>query len=266
MVSKILSKRFVFILTLLICINQINGQKKFNLSTEREVTILGVNSAIVLTSFLINQNLKITHEEISLLDKNRINSFDRSATNYYSKNLSLISDVLLISSVSLPISFLFMDNQNNNLVSIGIMYLETMSLTYGLTNLTKNLTQRFRPYAYNPEVPLSEKLDIDTKKSFFSGHTSTAFASAVFFSTVYSELSTDEKSEKLIWAGSLTLATAVGLLRYFSGKHFPTDIFTAAIVGSAIGYGIPKLHKNKSDLMISTSSNSNLISVKYYFR
>lgn len=265
MASNNLFKRFAIILALLICINQINGQKKFDLSTEKEVTILGISSAIVLTSFLINQNLRITHEEISLLDKNQINRVDRTATNYYSKNLSLISDVLLISSATLPFSFLLMDNQNKNLTSIGIMYLETMLLTYGLTNLTKNLTQRFRPYAYNPEVPLSEKLDIDTKKSFFSGHTSTAFASAVFFSTVYSELSTDEKSEKLIWAGSLTLATTVGVLRYFSGKHFPTDIFAAAIVGSAIGYGIPKLHKNKSDVMISTSSSSNLINVKYYF-
>lgn len=250
---------FVFLL-----VSNSNGQNKFRLSNEKELVILGSSSAIVLSSFFVNKNFNINAQEISSLDKNQINFFDRSAVNYYSKNLSLLSDILMFTSASLPLSFIMFDNAKKDLKAISVMYLETLTLTYGVTNLTKNLTNRYRPYAYNSEVTLSEKLDNDTKKSFFSGHTSVAFASAVFFSTCFSELTSDEKSKTLVWTGALTLASSVGLLRYFSGKHFPTDVIAGAIVGSLIGYGIPKLHQSKEDLSISAPLGSNLISIRYY--
>jgi len=245
---------------------QLKGQEKFNLSYPQEAVILGSGSALALVSLFIEQQASINPQEIFLLDKNRINLFDRSATYYYSKNLSLASDVLLIATVSLPLSFLFIDKTKEDIFSIGVMYLETLTLTYGLTNLTKNIVQRYRPYAYNSDVPLSEKLTLDTKKSFFSGHSSAAFASAVFFSTIYSDQISSEKSKTLVWAGSLTLASSVALLRYFSGKHFPTDIIAGAVVGGLVGYSIPKLHQKKSNLVMSLPEGSNLISFKYYFR
>lgn len=244
----------------------LRGQDKFSLSYPQEAVILGSGSALALISLFIEQQASINPQEIFLLDKNQINLFDRPATYYYSKNLSLTSDVLLIATVSLPLSFLFIEKTKEDIFSIGVMYLETLTLTYGLTNLTKNIVNRYRPYAYNSDVPLSEKLNLDTKQSFFSGHTSAAFASAVFFSTIYSDQISNEKSKTLVWAGSLTLASSVALLRYFSGKHFPTDIIAGAVVGGLIGYGVPKLHQKNSNLSLSFTSSSNLISFKYYLR
>jgi membrane-associated phospholipid phosphatase len=43
----------------------------------------------------------------------------------------------------------------------------------------------------------------------------------------------------------LLLAATVGTLRVLSGKHFPTDVLTGAVVGSALGWLIPELHRNK---------------------
>ncbi len=254
------------LISLFFLVQPSNGQKKFNLSTSRELTILGASSAIIFSSFLINDKSNIEPQEITNLNKSQINFFDRSAVNFYSKDLSLLSDVFVISTVSLPLSLLLIDDAKTDLQSIGIMYLETLALTYGITNLTKNLTQRYRPYAYRSDVSLSEKLSLDTKKSFFSGHTSVAFASAVFFSTVYSEISSNESSKTLVWVGSLTLASTVGLLRYFSGKHFPTDIIAGAVVGSLVGYGIPKIHQSKDNLSFSAPAGSNSISIRYYIK
>ncbi|MCX8056344.1 MAG: phosphatase PAP2 family protein [Ignavibacteria bacterium] len=256
---------FLTIVLFIFLVSQTFGQNKFNLSLEREASILGIGSVLTISSLLINQNLTISQDEILSLDRNQINSFDRSAINYYSKNLSLVSDALLISSIISPISLILLDNFKNEYATIGLMYFETMMLNYAVTNLTKNISLRYRPFAYNPQVSMQEKLDLDTKKSFFSGHTSTAFASAFFLSTVYSEFSSDEKSKNYVWVGSISLATTVGLLRYFSGKHFPTDIIAGAVVGSLIGYSIPKIHSNNSNLSLSSSS-STLINVRYYFK
>lgn len=241
------------------------GQKKFQISSEKEAIILGSSSALLLSSFILEKKLSINPQEIFSLNVNDINSFDRSAVNYYSKDLSLVSDILMLTSLSLPVSFIFINEAKSELKDIGIMYLETLTLTYGITNLTKNIFQRFRPYAYNHSVNLSERLKSDTKKSFFSGHTSISFASAVFFSTVFSEFSADEKIKKFVWISSLSLATSTGILRYFSGKHFPTDILAGAVVGSLVGYTIPKIHKSEGNLSFSLTGNQNLISISIGF-
>jgi membrane-associated phospholipid phosphatase len=260
-------KLFIYLQLLIIFLNQniILSQNKFQLSIGKEAAILGGSSALLLSSFAIEKKVSITPQEILSLNLNDINAFDKSAVNYYSKKISLVSDVLMFASISLPISFILMKDAKNELNNIGIMYLETLILTYGITNLTKNIFQRFRPYAYNQSVELSEKLDPDSKKSFFSGHTSISFASAVFFSTVFSELSSYDQMKKIVWIGSLSLAATTGLLRYYSGKHFPTDILAGAIAGSLVGYIIPKVHKSEGNLNINLSGNQNLISITIGF-
>jgi membrane-associated phospholipid phosphatase len=127
--------------------------------------------------------------------------------------------------------------------TVTVMYLETLSFVGGASMLSKGTIERYRPFIYNPDVPLSKKLNSDAKMSFFSNHTATAFASAVFISTVYGDYNPDSDLKPYIWAGSLIAASAVGYLRYEAGAHFPTDIFVGAVLGSAIGYGIPWMHR-----------------------
>jgi membrane-associated phospholipid phosphatase len=106
---------------------------------------------------------------------------------------------------------------------------------------------RYRPYVYNPEVSFDHKQKKDSKSSFFSGHTTLAFASSVFLATTFQELHPDSKFTALVWTGSLITAATVGILRIESGKHFPTDVLTGAVVGSFVGYLVPHFHKNKKD-------------------
>jgi len=127
--------------------------------------------------------------------------------------------------------------------TVAVMYCETMALGVVLPAIAKSGAQRIRPFVYNPDVPLAKKLDLDPKGSFFSRHTTLAFASAVFLCTVYDDYRPGSAARSYVWAGAMLAAAGVGYMRYESGQHFPTDIITGAVVGSALGYGIPRLHR-----------------------
>jgi len=56
-------------------------------------------------------------------------------------------------------------------------------------------------------------------------------------------------------------------LRYASGKHFPTDIITGALVGSAVGYFIPFLHRtNESDINVGLGMNGNGSTINFLYK
>jgi membrane-associated phospholipid phosphatase len=147
----------------------------------------------------------------------------------------------------------------------ALMYLETGILTYSITEITKCLVRRIRPYVYNREVPLHDKImSSDPRKSFFSGHTSISFASVVFLARTYAALHPDSRWKPVVWCTGLSAATLVGVLRILSGKHFPTDVLVGALVGSFIGIVIPKLHKVES-IAKHSSNRSFQISFQFSF-
>ena len=100
-----------------------------------------------------------------------------------------------------------------------------------------------RPFVYNPDVALEKKMSVNARKSFFSGHTSVAFAAMIFLSTVHSKYYPDSDWKPFIWGGTILLASSVGYLRIIAGAHFPSDVIVGALVGSAVGYLIPRIHE-----------------------
>ena len=260
-----------FLIYLSLFILQTNyAQHPYKISFEKESKVIGVGVLTALTGYYFETQPKpLTLNEISNLNKNDINSFDRSAVNFYSKTYNTYSNLMVGAGMSLPLAFTFITETKNDIPVIGIMYIENLLYAFFLPSFTKGGIERIRPYVYNTDVPLSEKLNIDSKASFFSRHTSLAFSSAVFFSSVYSDYFPKSKWRPYIWGGSLMCAGLTGYFRYISGNHFPTDIITGAIVGSVIGYTIPKIHKisAKSNLTVlpSFSENSNMIMFLYRF-
>jgi membrane-associated phospholipid phosphatase len=155
------------------------------------------------------------------------------------------SDVLVGSCVLLPATLFSQKLIREDWKTFSVMYLQTMMFANFFPLISKGRVQRIRPYVYNDDVPMDNKLDSNARRSFYSGHTTNAFASAVFFSVTYSRYYPDSRWKPYVWGGSLGLASLVGYLRYEAGKHFPTDILMGAAVGSTIGFLIPHLHRNK---------------------
>jgi membrane-associated phospholipid phosphatase len=108
----------------------------------------------------------------------------------------------------------------------------------------KRLITRYRPYVYNPDVSYEDKVAKDPGQSFFANQTTSVFSSAVFVATVFSDFHPDSRLKPYVWAGSLLAGGAISYVRYETGIHYTSDILVGALVGSAIGYGIPKLHRN----------------------
>jgi membrane-associated phospholipid phosphatase len=244
-----------FIIFFLILTFSLNARSPYELRWERELAISGLGSVIGMTGYLLENNVNpLNSEELSHLNKMDINIFDRSATSNYNTALGDISDIGIYTLISSPALLFLSGDIRNDIGTVATMYLETLAFMYALPSVFKGSVTRYRPFVYNPEAPIEKKLDADAIKSYFSGHTTVAFASAVFISTLYSEYYPGSKYKSWVWGGSILIAATIGYLRYASGNHYPTDILTGALVGSAIGYLVPYLHKTENEDNLNTSA------------
>jgi len=219
------------------------SQHVYDLSYKLDIP-LGVAGigALTYSFFLSKTNHAPKLEETPSLRRSDIRKFDRSATYRWSPPTATASDVLMYSSIAMP-GLLFINREVRQERYVSLLYVETMALTAGITNLLKEITHRHRPYVYNENAPDEKKTEKDAARSFFSGHTSLSASSMFFMATVYSDLNPDSRLKPLVWTSAAVLPAATGLLRYFAGKHYPTDIIVGYIVGGAIGFFVPYLHK-----------------------
>lgn len=241
----------------------------YELSLKKELSIIGLGAGLATVVTVKNKDGYISEKEIAGLDKNDINFFDRIANNKYSEKCDQISTALLLTTLLSPSLLGFEKEIKDDYKIVGTMYFETLLLTYYTTNIAKTMISRERPYLYNSKSSLNKKLeDNSAKNSFFSGHTSMCFSSAVFLSKVYSDYNPNSKKKNYIWAGTLLSATTVAVLRYESGEHYPSDIIFGAIAGTLYGYYIPELHRKKDKkitVLPSLSHNGCEISFIYTF-
>ena len=225
----------------------------YNWDWKKDGYILGASFLGWGTSrFLKAQADKITVEDLPQRDPENLWSIDRGAAENYSESAGQLSAIFLYTSFLLPIShYTGLKCRKQGFVIAG-MALETFFITDGITNTLKALTKRFRPFTYNPEVPIDEKLDNGARYSFVSGHSSNTAALGFFSAKVFSDLYPDSKWKPVIWTLGATLPAMTGYLRYRAGKHFPTDIISGYLLGASIGYLVPHFHKiSNEDLALN---------------
>lgn len=231
--------------------------------------MLGGGFGLGVLSLSLESNIdSLNFIELENLSRNNVNAFDRGATDNWSEEAGIVSDYLLNFMLLSPAALLASDKVRKNFGSFSIMYIENLFLSFAVVHTIKIFIKRNRPYTYNKNVPLNHRSDKTSRLSFFSGHATHTFSSAVFLSTVYAEYYPDSKWKPYIWGISLLTASLTGYLRYSSGNHFPTDIIIGAVVGSAIGYLVPLIHKvNKKDELpdVSSTQYQNLFSIQFNF-
>ncbi len=252
----------IFLSIFLLIATGLHAQSPYEFKKGADISI-GANFIVfgAASVFAEKKDSPLTTEAIFNLNHEDVFFIDRSATRQWSPVLASVSDAGLLLSIVSPAFLMFSEDMRKDAGIIGTMTAENIFTTLVFTTFTKATTGRTRPYAYNPEVPESFKLKQDAQRSFFSGHTSLAFCSAVLTSTIFSKYYPDSSLKPWVWGTTLTLAGTTGLLRYFSGKHFPTDIIAGAIVGSAVGYCIPKLHEKQPE----TNPGQRTFSVRLVF-
>lgn len=208
----------------------------------------GTGLVVAFTASAIDDSLpQLSVTEISALNKNDINVIDRINAGVFSKTQSTISDVLVGTSILSPLMFMFDDEIRNDVGTISTMYLETVLFATFMPSYGKGGVRRIRPYVYGSTASLADKQDIEARRSFFSGHATWAFATSIFFASVYTDYHPDSEYRDYVWGGAIGLASTVSILRVTSGAHFVSDIVVGAAVGSSIGYLIPYIHRNNSE-------------------
>lgn len=210
-----------------------------------------------LTTFLLSQLLEgeqIIYNPNQVRDLNQVNSFDRWSAQKYSKSVDVTSDVLLFSTLCLPLSLLA--TETSDYLTWAMMYTESFLLCYGIKDLIKLGVYRERPYMYFEDKPIQEIENGDYHNSFLSGHSAMSFMGATFTSYTFSKYFPDSKWKLPIILGSYTLAGLTTTLRVVGGCHFFTDVLTGATLGTIIGIGIPFLHEINS--IINNKINKNI--------
>ncbi len=133
-----------------------------------------------------------------------------------------------------------------------------------INQIVKFAFARERPFVhYLPRAPNAVRAltasPSDDNLSFFSGHTTLAFAIATSSGTVATMRG--YRLAPVIWGTGLSVAAAVGYLRMAADKHYFSDVVTAAIIGSIIGVGAPLIFHSAKPAAPPTSASAQMLSL-----
>ncbi|MFA6468842.1 MAG: phosphatase PAP2 family protein [Bacteroidota bacterium] len=241
-------RNILFLLLLIVQLPSAQSYHPYETNWGTDGFTLGTAVIVAFSASALDDKVpKLDAAEINGLNKQNINSLDRFSAGLYSTSQSKISDVLVGSAILAPVLFVFDDDVRGDLGTVATMYFETALFATFLPSYGKGSVQRIRPYVYGSEAPLSLKIDSDSRRSFFSGHATWAFATSVFFAQVYSDFHPTSEYTNAVWTGAIGIASTISILRVSSGAHFLSDIVVGAAVGSGIGYLIPYLHRTAMD-------------------
>jgi membrane-associated phospholipid phosphatase len=240
-------KSFFTLCMSLFLFNMASAQSPYQFTVKKEASILLGSAAMAGASILLkNQKQPLTIAAINTLTTNNIPSFERFITENYSKSAQKTSDQLVYFSTALPFAMIALDkNMHADLVPLGFLTTEVFLVNYGLTNIVKEAIRRKRPFVYNKNVGIDEKIAKDATASFFSGHTSVAASMCFATAELFSAYHPDSKWKPWVWALAATVPAATAYYRVQGGKHFLTDVATGYAVGALTGILIPRLHRKR---------------------
>jgi len=219
--------------------------KPLELSLTLDGPLLGASAAMFAATVVINQ----THSEAQATGSTQsVPWFDKVALGRGNATQDEVSSILqyaLVVGVPLTLALSQWGGRANDLVP-ALIVVESLVASEAVCQLTKSLVHRPRPYAYAHGSASGE-----ADRSFYSGHTTVSFAAVVSTLMVLDELPPELSTPLVI--GALGLATTVGVLRVTSGRHFPSDVVTGAVIGATIGWVVPTLHRGDRQLSVVVS-------------
>jgi membrane-associated phospholipid phosphatase len=174
-------------------------------------------------------------------DRARINVIDRGSVDNDSELAGVLGDVMVSLAVAAPVVYeAFTVRPMDTLIEDLAVFTEVMAVNGGLMTLAKFTVQRPTPqtYAGNPRL-LNHP---GGYLSFYSGHTSFAFASLSFAAVT---IGARRERYVLPWVVAVLGGGAVATAMVLSGAHFPTDVAMGALAGTTVGVGVPYLHRRR---------------------
>jgi membrane-associated phospholipid phosphatase len=211
----------------------------FDLNPVIDIPILALGLAGTSAAFLEVDSVEcLPHCEVP----DQMPAIDRTAIGNYSRTSGVAADVVSLTFVLGPPVWSAIDTSGDGLLEDVVVHTETLLVIGALTQLVKFAVQRPGPWAYDPNVPMEDRFSKDNARVFWSGHTATAFASATNHAVTYWLRHPKDPWRFTVLAADMAAATAMGLLVYDAGWHYPTDVVAGALAGGSIGLLVPMLH------------------------
>lgn len=221
------------------------AQYPYRLRWSTDLPLVSAGLATSISGYGFGRHVKpLSLPQITGLNAQTLPWIDRKTNAGISRKADRASDVAFYSATLLPLVLLAERSTRKEAGVVSLMYVETLAINAGLTEWTKNLAKRPRPYTYHPDFPLERKQRRDARKSFFSGHTSSTAASCFFVAKVWSDSHPKSRWKPAVWALAAGIPACTGYLRMRAGQHFFTDVSVGYAVGATLGYLIPVWHKS----------------------
>ncbi|MEA2752632.1 MAG: hypothetical protein QOI41_6775 [Myxococcales bacterium] len=232
------------------------GRTTFDIDPVADVGVVAVSLGFAGILELIIGSGEIRPQQIAPnFDRNNLISIDRGAISQtVDPNAGTYSNI----GMGVAVGFAFVDpvlsgfrekDVQTGLVD-GILYAESMSLSFATTDLVKMAVRRPRPQAYIDAAahkgdPNYSNSVTDSSLSFFSGHaavTAAVGATATYLAFARSPHNARPWITLILAAG---LSTFVSVERVRAGAHFPTDVIAGSVAGAGIGVVVPHLHRTE---------------------
>ena len=205
---------------------------------------------------LINSTGEVRPQQIARdFDTSSLLGIDRGAISQTPS-----SDARMLSNVGLftAIGFAALDPALSGIreqslqaaLSDAVIYLQSIAVTWGVTNLAKIAVRRPRPQAYidaaaHRDDPTYSSSETDSSLSFFSGHAS--MTATIASTATYLAFARSPKTARpwVTLALGTAITTFVAVERVRGGSHFPTDVIAGAIAGAGVGIVVPHIHRSE---------------------
>jgi len=182
-------------------------------------------------------------------DPDALNGLDRRTLGYKSDGARIASDLVRDSVLVLAVGGDLLDIavvrgrlRLPEAAADMVVLTEVFLLNDGLTSVVKTAVRRPRPDAYRPDRDPGAGEDSRDAQSFYSGHTSFAFALGTAATVTYWRRHPRAPARWIVAGAYFALASATAALRVAAGQHFPTDVIAGAAAGTAVGATVPLLH------------------------
>ncbi|MBB4078690.1 membrane-associated phospholipid phosphatase [Lewinella aquimaris] len=196
--------------------------------------------SVALGSLLRSRTPDIVLSDLRL---GNIPSFDRIATEFSSASARTLSDYSLYASAALPGLLMAGRRSRREAGKISLLFLETMLLNQGLTDIIKSSAKRPRPYVFDDDLDPATIIGGNDRAAFLSGHTSSSAAAGFFFARAFSDYYPASRLKPYAWVLGAGVPALTGYLRIRAGQHYPSDVLAGYALGAVIGYVVPALHR-----------------------
>jgi len=171
-------------------------------------------------------------------DASSVNGLDRWAIGHHSDAANLAANLTVYGTMAVLPVFDALDlGFDRALLDDVVVYAEALAVDTGLQNIVNFAVARPRPRAYAGDPAFVN--GAEGYVSFYAGHVATAFTA---MSAASFTLQRRYGTRIWPWIATVLVGGSVAVERVASGHHFPTDVATAAVAGTAIGITVPWLH------------------------